>query len=81
MYLNGALATILLESPLYASLHQLPSILIQVGAAEILLDDTLRLQSKLEAASNNVEVQVWKKMLHVWHLYALILDKGVEAIV
>ena len=81
MYLNGALTTILLESPLYASLHQLPSILIQVGAAEILLDDTLRLQSKLEAASNNVEVQVWKKMLHVSHLYALILDKGVEAIV
>ncbi len=80
MYLMGALPTTPLASPLYADLHGLCPILIQVGGSEVLLDDSLRLKQKLEKASVSSELQVWDDMVHVWHLFAPILDKGKEAI-
>jgi len=80
MYLAGALPTTPLASPLYANLKRLCPILIQVGGAEILLDDSLRLKSKLESVFVNVDLQVWDEMIHVWHLFAPILRNGMEAI-
>ena len=80
MYLGGALPTTPLASPLYANFHGLCPILVQVGGTEVLLDDSLRLRKKLESAAVTTELQVWDDVVHVWHLFAPILEKGKEAI-
>jgi len=80
MYLGGALPTTPLASPLYANFHGLCPILVQVGGTEVLLDDSLRLRKKLESAAVTTELQVWDEVVHVWHLFAPILEKGKEAI-
>jgi acetyl esterase/lipase len=56
-----------LASPLYADLHDLPPLLIQVGGHEVLLSDSLRLAEKAQAAGVEVQLEVWEEMWHVWH--------------
>jgi len=80
MYLNGADPKHVLASPLNADFGGLPPLLIQVGDAETLLDDTTRLRAKLAAAGVDATIEVWDEMIHVWHLFAPMLDKGQEAI-
>jgi len=79
-YLNGADPKDPLASPLNADFRGLPPLLIQVGDAEVLLDDSTRLEDKMKAAGVDVTVEVWDEMVHVWHLFAPMLDKGQEAI-
>ena len=80
MYLNGADPRTPLAAPLFAKLHGLPPILIQVGSAETLLDDSNRLAKKLKLAGSPVTLEVWDDMIHVWHLFAPMLTKGQQAI-
>jgi acetyl esterase/lipase len=54
--------------------------LIQVGDAEILLDDSTRVAEKAKAAGVKVELEVWPEMVHVWHVYAKLLLEGQQAI-
>ncbi|MGR9089551.1 MAG: alpha/beta hydrolase fold domain-containing protein [Gammaproteobacteria bacterium] len=79
-YLNGADPKSPLAAPLHADFAGLPPLLIQVGDAEVLLDDSTRIGQKLKAAGVDVTVEVWNDMIHVWHLFAPMLDKGQEAI-
>lgn len=79
-YLQGADTQNPLASPLYGDFKGLPPLLIQVGNAETLLDDTTRIETKLKAAGVDVTVEIWDEMIHVWHLFAPMLDKGQEAI-
>ncbi len=51
-----------------------------MGDAETLLDDTTRIEPRLKEAGVDVTVEVWDEMIHVWHLFAPMLDKGQEAI-
>ena len=67
-------------SPLFGDFKKLPSILIQVGSHEVLLDDALRLAEALKKANIKVELRIWDEMIHVWHLYAAVLPEGNEAI-
>ncbi len=69
-----------LASPLYADLHGLPPLLLQVGSAETLLDDSTRLAERAEAAGVDVTLDVWDDMVHVWHMFAPILPEGRRAI-
>ena len=69
-----------LASPLYADLRGLPPLLIQVGSAEVLLDDATRLAEKASAAGVEVRLEVWPEMIHVWHSFAAVLTEGREAI-
>lgn len=80
LYMAGADPRDPLASPLYADLSGLPPVLIQVGDAETLLDDSTRLAEKLRAAGVNVELEVWDRMIHVWQLFAPVLSEGREAI-
>ncbi|MGR8947940.1 MAG: alpha/beta hydrolase [Gammaproteobacteria bacterium] len=80
LYLNGTDPRTPLAAPLYANLNGLPPILIQVGSAETLLDDSTRLSDAIEQAGGAVTLEVWDDMIHVWHLFAPMLDKGQEAI-
>ena len=69
-----------LASPLYADLDQLPPLLIQVGSAEVLLDDSIRLAERASAAGVNTTLEVWPDMIHVWQSFAPILPEARQAI-
>lgn len=56
-----------LASPLFADLHGLPPLLLQVGDAEVLLDDTRVFADRARAAGVEVHDEVWPHMFHVWH--------------
>ncbi|HLX18190.1 MAG TPA: alpha/beta hydrolase [Bradyrhizobium sp.] len=79
-YLSGADARNPYASPLYGDASGLPPTLIQVGSDEILRDDGLRMAARLKAAGCKVEIEIWPRMPHAWHLYARILPEGRKAI-
>ena len=78
-YLAGKDPRTPLAAPLYADLSGLPPLLIQVGTAETLLDDSSRLAERAKKAGVNVTYEPWENMVHVWHLFAPILDEGKQA--
>src|SRR6516162_2732248 len=80
LYLNGADPRSPLAAPIYADLKGLAPLLIQVGAAETLLDDAIRLAKVAGAADVRVDLQVWPEMVHVWHLFHPELKAGLRAI-
>jgi monoterpene epsilon-lactone hydrolase len=69
-----------LASPLYAALHGLPPLLMQVGDAEVLLDDTTRIAEKAKATGVDVTVEIYPEMIHIFQLFAPVLPEGQEAI-
>ncbi len=79
-YLGGTDPRAPLAAPLYADLRGLPPLLIQVGDAEVLLDDSTRLSGVAREAGVKVQMDVWDDMIHVWHLFAPILPEGKQAI-
>jgi monoterpene epsilon-lactone hydrolase len=80
VYLNGASPRAALASPIYANLAGLPPLLIQVGSAEVLLDDATRLAARAGEADVAVQLEIWSRMPHVWHLFAFMLSEGRDAI-
>ena len=80
LYLGGANPRSPLAAPIYADLRGLAPLLIQVGAAETLLDDAIRLAKAAGAADVRVDLQVWPEMVHVWHLFHPELKAGRRAI-
>jgi acetyl esterase/lipase len=79
-YLGGADPYNHYASPLYGDASGLPPTLIHVGSDEILRDDAIRMADKLRAAGCDVEIEVWPRMPHAWHLFARILPEGRDAI-
>jgi len=79
-YLQGKDPRTPLAAPLYANLRGLPPLLIQVGDAEVLLDDSTRLSDRAKAAGVQTKLEVWPEMIHVWHLFAGFLPEGQQAI-
>lgn len=69
-----------LVSPLGADLAGLPPTLIQVGSAETLLDDAVRLAGRLGAAEVAVRLEVWPRMIHAFPLWAARLADGRRAL-
>jgi monoterpene epsilon-lactone hydrolase len=55
-----------LVSPVFADLHGLPPLLIQVGTRERLLSDSVRLARRAREAGVDVTLDVWEGMWHVW---------------
>ena len=79
-YLAGKDPRTPLASPLHADLKGLPPLLIQVGDAETLLDDSTRIAGRARAARVQVKLEVWPEMIHVWQLFASFLPEGQEAV-
>ena len=69
-----------LAAPMYADLSGLPPLLIQVGGSETLFDDAIRLDEKARSAGVETTFEEWEDMIHVWHIFAPMLDEGQEAI-
>ena len=67
-------------SPLYADLKGFPPILVQVGAAETLLDDAVRLAAAAGAVDVPVTLQIWPYMIHAWPLWNAHLEAGRRAL-
>jgi acetyl esterase/lipase len=76
MYLNGKNPKTPLAAPLHADMKDLPPVLIQVGSAETLLDDAIRIAEKMHAAGVDARLAIWPNMLHVFPLFAPILSEG-----
>jgi epsilon-lactone hydrolase len=68
-------------SPLYADFRGFPPILIQVGSAETLLDDSTRLAAVTGEANVPVTLEIWPHMIHAWHLWNAHLEPGRRALV
>jgi acetyl esterase len=51
-------------SPLYGDLHNLPSILMVVGTADILMEDTFAMAARLSATGNKVDLRVYPEAKH-----------------
>lgn len=79
-YLGGESARNPLISPLHADLHGLPPLLIQVGSAETLLDDSVRLAGAAGAADVAVRLEIYPEMIHVWPLFHQRLAAGRRAL-
>ena len=68
-YLDGRSDTDPLASPRYAELSGLPPLLVQVGDAEVLLDDSVNLRNDATAAGVDVTLDVWDEMIHVFQAF------------
>jgi len=79
-YLNGQSARNPLASPIHADLASLPPVLIQVGSAETLLDDAVRIAGRLGSADVATALEIWPHMIHAWHLWSARLTAGRMAI-
>lgn len=79
-YLGGKDPHSALAAPLYADLSGLPPLLLQVGTAETLLDDSTRLAERARKSGVNVTLEPWENMIHVWQMFAPMLDEGQQAI-
>jgi epsilon-lactone hydrolase len=79
-YLAGQDARHPLAAPLYADLAGLPPLLIQVGTAETLMDDSTRLAERARKAGVKVTLEPWENMIHVFQVFAPMLEEGQQAI-
>jgi epsilon-lactone hydrolase len=79
-YLGGADPRTPLASPLYADLSGLPPMLIQVGSAETLLDDSVRLARQTGASGVRATLSIWPDMIHAWHLFYQQLTAGSDSL-
>jgi acetyl esterase/lipase len=80
LYLKGTSFLSPLASPLFGDLSGLPSILVQVGTAETMLDDSRRFVEKAKKAKVDIHIEIWKDMFHGWHGNAHILKDAEKAI-
>jgi acetyl esterase/lipase len=80
LYLKNASPQTPLASPVYANLHGLPPLLIQVGSDEVLLSDSQRLAEHARLSGVNVTVEIWDGMQHVWQFAASFVPEARQAI-
>ena len=69
-----------LASPLFADLRGLPPLLIHVGTDEVLLDDAVQLAERAKAAGVDATLEVYDRMIHVWHWFLPMLDEAQTAV-
>ena len=69
LYLAGADPRSPTASPLYADVHGLPPLLVQVGTRESLLDDARRVVQRLRAAGVDVTLHEFEDVVHMWVVF------------
>lgn len=67
-------------SPLFGDYSGMPPLLLQVGDAEVLLDDSTRLANHAAEQGCEVTLEVWDGMPHVFQGFAPFLPEASEAI-
>ena len=79
-YLGATAARTPLASPLFADLRGLPPLLIHVGTDEVLLDDAVQLADRAKAAGVDATLEIYDRMIHVWHWFLPMLDEAQTAV-
>ena len=79
-YLGAAPPRTPLASPLFADLDGLPPLLIHVGSDEVLLDDAVQLAERAKRAGVDATLEVYDRMIHVWHWFLSMLDEAQTAV-
>lgn len=79
-YLQGRDPTDPAVSPLFADLAGLPPLMIEVGGAEVLLDDARRLAAKADADGVEVRFDVAEGLPHVYQYFASFLPQAQASI-
>jgi len=80
VYLDGRDPKDPMVSPLFGDLGELPPILLQVGDAECMRNDSVEFCRKAKASGVDVQLEVWPEMIHAWQIFAPFLPEGVKAI-
>lgn len=70
-----------LASPIFADLSGLPPTYLEVGTAEVLLDDTLRLARRMRDAGVVVDLDVWPDMVHILPFFASAIPEAGRAMI
>lgn len=65
---------------LFADLAGFPPVMLQVGANQVLLDDSTRMAARAVAAGVNVVLDVTADAPHVFQAFAGVLDEADEAL-
>ena len=79
LYLDGANPESPTASPLYADLHGLPPLLVQVGTRESLLDDARRLVDRAWADGVDATLHEYADVVHMWVVMGPDLPESVDA--
>jgi monoterpene epsilon-lactone hydrolase len=79
-YLGGGDPRHPLAAPLHADFKGLAPLLIHVGSAETLLDDSIRLAALAGAAEVPVRLEIWPEMIHVWHFFHPMVAEARRAV-
>ena len=66
-------------SPLYADLRDLPPALFTVGEHDPLLDDSLFMAARWQAAGNDADLQVWPGATHGFTAFPIALARAANA--
>lgn len=69
-----------LISPLFCDLRGFPPMLIQVGSAETLIADSVRLAEAAGIADVPVRLEIWPHMIHAWPVWNAALEDGRRAL-
>ncbi|WP_353506461.1 alpha/beta hydrolase fold domain-containing protein [Variovorax sp. J31P207] len=79
VFLQGALAIHPMASPVFADVTGLPPIMVQIGEAELMLTDGMRLASHLAENRVRMTLEVWPHMFHAWHFVATLQPEAQQA--
>ncbi len=67
-------------SPLYGELEGLPPVLIHAAEHDVFLSDSTRFAEKAENAGVKVDLKVWRKMWHIFHMQAPFVPESKKAL-
>jgi acetyl esterase/lipase len=81
LYANGGDMQQPHMSPLHGDYSGIPPVLMQVGGAEVLLDDSTRVAERAKTAGVDVTLEVWDDMPHVFQAFTGLLPEADEAII
>lgn len=79
-YLGGGDPNDPLASPILADLTGLAPMVIHVGDREVLLDDSVELAKRAEAAAVDVSLKIWEDMIHVFQAFYPMVEEARESI-
>jgi acetyl esterase/lipase len=69
-----------LISPLYGELSGLPPVLIHAAQYDVFLSDSTRFAETAENAGVTVDIKVWRKMWHIFHMQAPFVPESKKAL-
>ena len=69
-----------IASPLFGDWNGAPPLLILVGDAEVLLDDSRKLADVAKAAGVDVTLSVYPEMPHIWTMSYTAFPEAVEGV-